>query len=205
MVMPMEKIQSKVAWSNMKLLLHTCCGPCFLGVWEELGLHKDIQTTLYYYNPNIYPEAEWAKRRDNLLIASKEEKMTLVEAAYEPENYEQAIAGLDSSLRGNDGKAGRNNGGLRCLRCYRLRLEGTAKYAKSNGFDAISTTLFVSPYQQHDELKKVASEVASHYGVECYYTDWRPYFREGQNEAKELEIYRQKYCGCEFSQRCNEK
>ncbi len=170
----------------MKLLLHACCGPCFLGVWEELGSHKEIETTLYYDNSNIYPETEFTKRRDSLRIAAKERGLALVEADYEPELYSAAVAKDTIFPR-------------RCLHCYRLRLEGAAKYAKENGYDAISTTLFVSPYQQHEELKIIASEVAKEYGVEFHYTDWRPYFREGQNEAKQMELYRQKYCGCSFS------
>ncbi len=170
----------------MKLLLHACCGPCFLGVWEELGTHKDIETTLYYDNPNIYPASEFAKRRDYLRIAAKIKGLALVEAEYRPEEYKLAIDD-DTAFP------------IRCLHCYRLRLERAAKYAKENGYEAISTTLFVSPYQQHEALQEVAADVAQHYGLELYYTDWRPFFREGQTEAREMDLYRQKYCGCSYS------
>jgi len=90
-------------------------------------------------------------------------------------------------------------GGDRCLGCYRLRLAKVAKYAKEHGYDAFSTTLLVSPYQKHEDLRNIGEEVATSQGIEFYYTDWRPYFRAGQDEAKVIPIYRQKYCGCRRS------
>jgi len=171
----------------MKLLLHTCCGPCFLGVWEELGTHSDAETTLYYFNPNIYPEEEYAKRLDNLRKAAGAKKVELIETDWKNDCYEAAVSAGNTDLP------------VRCLGCYRLRLTETAKYAKKEGFDAFSTTLLVSPYQQHEELKKIGEEVGAAVGIDFYYTDWRPHFREGQNEAKNLELYKQRYCGCKFS------
>ena len=84
--------------------------------------------------------------------------------------------------------------------CYRVRLEETAKYAKENGYDAFTSTLFVSPYQKHEELKRVCEEMAEKYGVEFLYRDFRVGFRDGQAKAKELGLYMQKYCGCVFSE-----
>ena len=84
--------------------------------------------------------------------------------------------------------------------CYRVRLEQTAKYAKANGFDAMTTTLFVSPYQKHEELKKICEEICNKYGLEFVYRDFRVGFRDGQAEARELGLYMQKYCGCIFSE-----
>lgn len=175
----------------MKLLLHTCCGPCFLGVWEDLGT-KSIEVTNYFYNPNIYPEEEYSKRLNNLQIAVKDKSSGIIVDNYDAESYEKMMEGIDPRVREEDG-------GERCLGCYRLRLEKTAEYAKTHGFDAFSTTLFVSPYQNHDELKSIAVEVATKFEVQFYYVDWRPYFRSGQNEAKIIPIYRQKYCGCKYS------
>ncbi len=171
----------------MKLLLHTCCGPCFLGVWEELGTHSEILTTLYYDNDNIYPETEWEKRQDNLLIVAKDRNVPIIVTNYNSENYGKSVTVKTTKFP------------ARCIYCYKMRLGKVAKHAKENGFDAISTTLFVSPYQQHEELINVAQDVAADYGVDLYYTDWRPYFREGQKEAKEMCIYRQRYCGCKLS------
>jgi len=170
----------------MRLLLHTCCGPCFLGVWEELGT-RDLEVTNYFYNPNIFPEAEYNKRLEHLRKAVAGKTAGLVEAKYEPEAYDTAVTGLEQSFP------------ERCPHCYRLRLEKVAKYAKAHGFDAFSTTLLVSPYQQHEMLAKIGVEVAAKHGVDFYYSDWRPYFREGQNEARSLDLYRQKYCGCKHS------
>jgi predicted adenine nucleotide alpha hydrolase (AANH) superfamily ATPase len=90
-------------------------------------------------------------------------------------------------------------GGKRCTFCYRLRLEKTAALAKEQGFDAFSTTLLISPYQNHELLKSTAVEVAQSIGTEFLYRDFRPHFREGQGEARRLGLYRQKYCGCIFS------
>ena len=169
----------------MKLLLHTCCGPCFLGVWEDLKT-KEIEVTNYYFNPNIYPKDESDRRLEGLQTAAGGRSSVIV-ADYDPEKYLQAIKGLENEFP------------KRCTYCYKLRLEETAQYAKDHGFDAFSTTLLVSPYQKHEVLRSLGEEVGDKYGVEFYYTDWRPYFRKGQEEAKFIPIYRQKYCGCIFS------
>ena len=89
----------------------------------------------------------------------------------------------------------------RCVNyCYRVRLEQTAKFAKENGYDSFSTTLLVSPYQNHEALKQVGEELAEKYGLEFVYRDFRVGFREGQTKARELGLYMQKYCGCVFSE-----
>ena len=84
--------------------------------------------------------------------------------------------------------------------CYRVRLEQTAKYAKEHGYDTISTTLLVSPYQKHEILKEQGEEIAKKYGLQFLYRDFRVGFREGQEKARELGLYMQKYCGCIFSE-----
>ena len=88
----------------------------------------------------------------------------------------------------------------RCGKCYRLRLEQTARYAAEHGFESFTSTLFVSPYQDHDLLRRTAEELAAQYGVAFLYRDFRPGFREGQRQARELGFYMQKYCGCVFSE-----
>ena len=89
----------------------------------------------------------------------------------------------------------------RCAKyCYKVRLEQTAKFAKENGYDAFTTTLLISPYQKHEVLKQVGQEIAEEYGLTFLYRDFRPGFRAGQNEARELGLYMQKYCGCVFSE-----
>lgn len=89
--------------------------------------------------------------------------------------------------------------GKRCVYCYRSRLEATFKYAKENGYDAVTTTLFISPYQDHELLKEICENLSREYNIEYVYNDFRKYFREGQNKARELNLYRQKFCGCIYS------
>ncbi len=170
----------------MKLLLHTCCAPCSVYCIDSLR-KENIEPTVYWFNPNIHPYTEYKARRDCL---KEYTKSIGVEAIFE-ENYglkdfcKNVIGDLDN----------------RCQNyCYPVRLEQTAKYAKENGFDTFSTTLLVSPYQKHDLLIKVAEQMAKKYDIDFLYRDFRVGFREGQNKARELGLYMQKYCGCVFSE-----
>ncbi len=170
----------------MKLLLHTCCAPCSVYCIDSLREEK-IEPTIYWYNPNIHPYMEYKARRDCL----KEYCEQIGANVILEEDY-----GLDEFCRQviND----LNN---RCSQyCYKVRLEQTAKYAKENGYDAISTTLLVSPYQNHEVLKQMGEEIAKKYGLTFLYRDFRIGFREGQAKARELGLYMQKYCGCVFSE-----
>lgn len=170
----------------MKLLLHTCCAPCSVYCIDELRREK-IEPTVYWFNPNIHPYMEYKARRDTLREYTK---IINVNAIFE-ENY-----GLKEFCKNivNDLEN-------RCEKyCYKVRLEQTAKYAKENGYDTISTTLLISPYQKHEVLKKQGEEIAKKYGLKFLYRDFRPGFREGQAKARELGLYIQKYCGCVFSE-----
>lgn len=170
----------------MKLLLHTCCAPCSVYCIDELRGEK-IEPTVYWYNPNIHPYKEYEARRNCL---KEYTKLINVKAIFE-EEY-----GLKEFCR-NTIKDLEN----RCSNyCYRVRLEQTAKYAKENGYDSFSTTLLVSPYQKHEVLKEIGEELGKKYGIEFIYRDFRIGFREGQNKARELGLYMQKYCGCIFSE-----
>ena len=170
----------------MKLLMHTCCAPCSVYCIDSLR-SEGIEPTVYWYNPNIHPYMEYKARRDCL----KEYTQSIgVQAIFE-EEY-----GLDEFCKNVIG-----NLKTRCTDyCYRVRLEQTAKYAKGHGFDTITTTLFVSPYQKHEELKQIAEEIAKKYELNFLYRDFRVGFREGQAKARELGLYMQKYCGCIFSE-----
>jgi hypothetical protein len=169
-----------------KLLLHTCCGPCFLGTWEDIRNKFDV--TNLFYNPNIQPEVEYWKRLDGLKLVADGKSKEVVVLDYRPGEHRSAILGLEKRFP------------ERCINCYALRLTKTAKEAKKLGFDLFSTTLLISPYQQHETLKNLGEKIACEVGVEFYYTDWRPLFREGQSLAKEKGIYRQRYCGCSLSE-----
>lgn len=170
----------------MKLLMHTCCAPCSVYCIDSLR-KENIEPTVYWYNPNIHPYMEYKARRDTL---KEYTKSINVEAIFE-EEY-----GLDEFCKNVIG-----NLKNRCQNyCYKVRLEQTAKFAKEHGFDAISTTLLVSPYQKHEILKEQGEEIAKKYGLNFLYRDFRVGFREGQNKARELGLYMQKYCGCVFSE-----
>ncbi|MEI7690240.1 MAG: epoxyqueuosine reductase QueH [bacterium] len=169
-----------------KLLLHTCCGPCFLGVYEDI--QNKFEITNLFYNPNIQPKDEYLKRLKNLKIVTRDKSNDILELEYIPAEHMRAIAGSEGEFP------------ARCLKCYELRLRRTAETAKKLSFNMFSTTLLVSPYQKHEDLKEIGIKVATEVGVEFYYTDWRPYFREGQRRAKALDVYRQKYCGCVWSE-----
>ena len=170
----------------MKLLLHTCCAPCSVYCIDSLR-KEDIEPTVYWFNPNIHPYMEYKARRDCL----KEYTNSINVNAIFEENY-----GLDEFCKNVV-----NSLKTRCQDyCYPVRLEQTAKYAKENGFDTISTTLLVSPYQKHDIIKELGEVISKKYGVEFLYRDFRVGFREGQAKAREIGLYMQKYCGCIFSE-----
>lgn len=170
----------------MKLLLHTCCAPCSVYCIDSLR-EENIDPTVYWYNPNIHPYTEYKARRDTL---KEYTKSIDVKAIFE-EDY-----GLREFCKNTI-----NNLQSRCVDyCYKVRLEQTAKYAKENGYSAISTTLLISPYQNHEALKTLGEKIAKEYGLEFVYRDFRIGFREGQNKARGLGLYMQKYCGCIFSE-----
>ena len=170
----------------MKLLMHTCCAPCSVYCIDELK-SEGIDPTLYWYNPNIHPYMEYKSRRDCLKeYAESINVKTIFEEEY----------GLDEFCKNVIGDLQN-----RCVNyCYKVRIEQTAKYAKENGYDTITTTLLVSPYQKHEELAKICEEIANKYGLNFLYRDFRIGFREGQAKARELGLYMQKYCGCIFSE-----
>ena len=170
----------------MKLLMHTCCAPCSVYCIDLLR-NEGIEPIIYWYNPNIHPYMEYKVRRDTL---KEYTKSIDVEAIFE-EEY-----GLDNFCKNVIGDLEN-----RCSNyCYKIRLEQTAKYAKEHGYDAITTTLLVSPYQKHEILKQQGEEIAQKYGLKFLYKDFRVGFREGQAKARELGLYMQKYCGCIFSE-----
>jgi len=170
----------------MKLLMHTCCAPCSVYCIDSLK-KEEIEPTLYWFNPNIHPYIEYKTRRDTLIEYSKMVNLPLIiNDNYGLQEFcKNVIDNLDN----------------RCVNyCYRVRLEQTVKYAKDNNYDAFTSTLFVSPYQKHEELKRLCREMAEKYNIEFLYRDFRVGFREGQAKARELGLYMQKYCGCVFSE-----
>ena len=162
----------------MKLLLHACCAPCSIQCVESLAA-EGIRPDLYWYNPNIYPKTEYSSRRDSLKLFAGEKNLSLI-----IEDEETPCSSVVEN---------------RCEFCYRLRLEKAARVAAEKSFDAFSTTLLISPYQNHELIKQIGEELAVGFGVEFLYRDFRPLFRKGQNEARLEGYYMQKYCGCASS------
>lgn len=164
------------------ILLHICCGPCSLYCIDDLRVaYPEASVTGLYANPNIHPYEEFERRKESTRKAC-EYKGIPVEFLpdFEQEKWE-AYTREDPA---------------RCQMCYRVRMEMTAAYAKKHGYQAFTSTLFVSPYQNHALLRAVCQEMGEKYGVSFLYRDFRPGFRIGQREAREIGLYRQKYCGC---------
>lgn len=167
----------------MKLMMHMCCAPCStypLSVLRQEG----IEPVGVFYNPNIHPIEEFERRRSTV------------------EQF-AAIKGLQvqyfNDFRQPEWEAFDGPGEARCTMCYTLRMKKAAELAAEQGFDAFTTSLLVSPYQKHDLIKQLGEKYAALNGVQFYYRDFRPGFRQGQKEAKDLGLYRQKYCGCIIS------
>ena len=172
----------------MKLLMHTCCAPCSVYCIKALK-EENIKPDLFWFNPNIHPYMEYKARRDCLIEYSKRDDIDLNLIIKDDYGLDEFCKNVIGSLE------------TRCRDyCYKVRLEETVRFAKENGYDAFTSTLFVSIYQNHDEMKRICEELAKKYDIEFLYRDFRVGFREGQAEAREQGLYMQKYCGCVFSE-----
>lgn len=168
-----------------RTLLHICCAPCSIRCIETLR-EEQIEPTGYWYNPNIHPYTEYRARKTTLIdYAATIDMKLIVDNTYGLRPFIRAVYPDFAD---------------RCGACYRMRLDAAARYAAENGFESFSTTLLISPYQNHELLKTVGEEVAAAHGIRFLYRDFRPFFREGQDKAAALGLYRQKYCGCIFSE-----
>ena len=169
----------------MKTLLHICCAPCANQCIEVLRGDK-LEVTGFWYNPNIHPFTEYRARRNTLRDYAPTIDLPLIEK-------------IDYGLRPFEREVAPDIAG-RCVKCYEMRLFETARTAAEGGFDSFTSSLFISPYQNHDLMREVAERAAAEYGVNFLYRDFRPYFKDGQNFAREHGFYMQKYCGCVFSE-----
>lgn len=170
----------------MKLLLHCCCAPCSVSPVASLRA-ESIEPCLFWYNPNIHPFTEYDSRLNCLKEFAKNKNLELKNS-----DAEYGLRYFLSEIYIDDKN--------RCSRCYEARLLKTAARAAKDGYDAFSSTLLVSPYQDHMAIKRAGEEIASKLGVEFFYRDFRPLFREGQAAARAAGLYLQKYCGCVFSE-----
>lgn len=170
----------------MKLLLHCCCGPCALGSLPQF-IAAGYEPFGWYWNPNIHPYQEHKARR-----LSFEELFRFKGLPYEASSdypLEKWLAAVAAAPE------------KRCRHCYELRLEAAAVKARELGYPCFSTTLLISPYQNHELLRRLGEEYAVRYGVGFAYLDLRPGFRAGQEAAREAGLYMQKYCGCIYSEK----
>ncbi len=173
----------------MDLLLHTCCGPCLTGSYPLLkAAVGENKTAVFWENPNIHPFIEYQQRLESFKTTATHFGLDVI--------YGETAYGLERFLHALDNEFSP----ARCAICYRLRLKATAKAAAKAGISAFTTTLLISPYQNHELIIKIGQEEAAQNGVSFHYTDFRPGFRGSHNAARELELYRQKYCGCVFSE-----
>lgn len=168
----------------MKILLHTCCGPCSIYPIQQLRLDYDISA--YFFNPNIHPFQEFKRRREALLAFCEGQGIPLVDGgSYGLLEFLRKVVFHEEE---------------RCRICYGWRMEETARKAAAEGFHAFSTTLLYSRYQDHAQLRQYGFELAKKYGVEFLYRDFREGWQYGIDESKSLGMYRQAYCGCIFSE-----
>ncbi|MDD5679765.1 MAG: epoxyqueuosine reductase QueH [Candidatus Omnitrophica bacterium] len=172
----------------MKILLHVCCAPCAIHPFRELIKNSANEVTGFFYNPNIHPAEEEKRRRQALTEYAKKDNFGVIFGEYNAEEFFRKVGDKQESP-------------LRCGICWRLRLEKTAETAKSAKFDAFTTTLLVSPYQNQDMIKEIGADCGRKFGVQFIAVDFRGGFRDAQAEARNSGIYRQKYCGCVYSQK----
>lgn len=169
----------------MKLLLHVCCAPCSTYTLSKLR-NQNIDVSGYFYNPNIHPFREFHKRLANLRDFAKEKKFSIeMETEYGLTEYLRKVVFHEKE---------------RCLLCYDMRLEKTAQKAVKSGADAFSSTLLYSRYQNHKAIAKIGKKMAEKYGLAFYYEDFRSGWQDGIDRAIAMDLYRQPYCGCIYSE-----
>jgi len=171
----------------MKILLHTCCAPCLVIPLDDLRSEGHDVTALFF-NPNIHPYSEYLRRLDSFTYYTKENNVPVLNHENEQgmEHWLQEVVYREAQ---------------RCRICFNVRLDATARLAEAKGFDAFSTTLLYSRFQKHDLLKSVGEAMAEKYGIQFVYKDWRSGWNEGVRRYRKLGLYRQKYCGCIYSEK----
>jgi hypothetical protein len=175
--------------SKPKLLLHICCGVC--GAWIAQALSQNFEVSLFFFNPNIFPEEEYKRRLKAAEEISREAKVELVEGRYQLEEWLTLVRGHESDPEG----------GARCEMCFSLRLGETAKYAKENIFEYFASTLTIGRNKKAVVINPLGEKWAKQFGLKFLAED----FKKGGGQAKtdkesrRLHLYRQNYCGCIFS------
>ena len=195
----LDRIIQKRGQKTPRVLLHSCCGPCSSAVLEYITQYFDV--TLLWYNPNLYPKEEFDRRfRTQVELIEKmglADKVNILAEPWKSEDYYRRVKGLENEPEG----------GKRCAECFRLRLLETARLAKHYGYDHLRTTLTHSRHKDAVLINTIGEEIAKAVGVSWLPSDFKK--RNGENRSIELSeqygLYRQLYCGCEFSLRKREE
>jgi len=168
-----------------KLLLHVCCAHCAaytVDYWREQG----YEVSALWYNPNIHPYTEHQNRLEAMKTLTQKMNLPLtISEGYDMIEYFRRVVGHESE---------------RCRHCFRLRLSKTAETAREKNFSAFTTTLLISPHQKHELLREIGEELSEEKGIEFLYADLRKHYSDSRHLTKPLDIYRQQYCGCIYSE-----
>jgi predicted adenine nucleotide alpha hydrolase (AANH) superfamily ATPase len=169
-----------------KVLIHICCAHC-AAYTVEYWRGEGYEVGGLWYNPNIHPFSEHQQRLESVKALAKEINLPLIISPdYDIVEYFRRVAGHETE---------------RCRHCFELRLTKTAEVAKANGYDGFTTTLLISPHQKHELIKEVGEGEAGGKGVEFIYADLRKRYSDSRHVTKPMNLYRQQYCGCLYSER----
>lgn len=171
----------------MRILLHACCAPCLVVPYDDLKSEGHDVTTVFF-NPNIHPYTEYLRRLDAFTVYTRDNNIRVL--------AENQQAGMEDWLREVVFREAQ-----KCHICFNFRMDRIARLAEAKGFDAFSTTLFYSRFQKHDLLKIACEAISAQYGIPLVYKDWRTGWNEGVKRYRKLNLYRQKYCGCVYSEK----
>ena len=168
-----------------KILIHTCCAHC-AAYTAEYWRQQGYEAAGFWYNPNIHPYTEHQNRLESMKkLAGEINLPMIISEGYDMPEYFRRVAGHETE---------------RCRDCFDLRLTKTAEAARANGFDAFTTTLLISPHQKHELIKETGEKAALASGSEFLYADLRKRYSDSRHITKPLELYRQQYCGCIYSE-----
>jgi predicted adenine nucleotide alpha hydrolase (AANH) superfamily ATPase len=169
-----------------KVLIHVCCAHC-AAYTAEYWRQQGYETSGFWYNPNIHPYVEHRSRLESMQKLAGDINLPLIIAeGYDMPEFLRRVAGHYEE---------------RCSDCFELRLAETAKEAREKGFNGFTTTLLISPHQKHDLIKEIGNKVAAEYGVVFLYADLRKRYSDSRHITKPMDLYRQQYCGCIYSER----
>lgn len=176
---------------DKKILLHVCCAPCSIVAIDELKRNNDL--TVFFFNPNIYPEVEYLKRKSEVVKICEEWKIPMVDFDYLPENWNRDVRGLENEPEM----------GARCPVCVGMRLREAAEYASENGFEVFATSLTMGRNKKAEMINPIGSALADKFVIKFFEIDWKKAGRQDKANkmVSDRGIYRQNYCGCKYSKK----